>query len=748
MIEHEINNLVAEEWTAEKILADIPKGVEVSKISYSNPVINTPWKYLKFNDSSVFSPAANAFNESKKHNKDSPKFTNAVPGTRQYTMYWTEQKRRCLEGYEPEINGVPCGVKITGEHYFYLNFTQILKSVKDPNTGEDIKRLGFPDFCSMDYYWFLELERNENPMKYGGTSKDKKGMIVAKARRKGFSFKNAAGAVWKYTFFKESYVIIASFLSDYADATMKMAMEMCNFLNEYTEFRHPRLIDRKDEIKSGYIAKENGIEIEKGYKSTIKIMTFQNSAFKSAGKSATRMIFEEAGLFENLKAAYTISEPLFRDGEKMIGIPIIFGTGGDMDNKTQDFADMFYNPRQYGLAEYNNIYEQTDVNGSCGWFVDEMWFRPCEMVAEGKKIYGLDSQGNAHRWVAEWNLDLERFDKQGSDKQAYNKLLTQKCKTPSEAFLVTEGNVFQVAELYARLAKLKSDDNYKYIGQNGRLVEVEGGIDWEPDLKNELYPLNTFPTPTSVNDRSGCIVVYEHPITIKNEIPENMYVIGHDPWGIDSDGGKSLGAAFVLKTKKMGLHGYGFDEIVAEYVGRPDPGGWAEYNYNLEKLSRYYNAKINFENDRGEVKSYFTKKRRLDLLCPPPYTIIKREFSSSTMAGRKFGYSMSSDKMKSIGEDYLYQWLGEKRGIDEATGKELQNLDLIPSKALLEELITYHRKGNFDRVMALIGAIIRLEEIYNPYEEEEKNKRSSLDFIINNPNLFKNNNKSYETIFS
>lgn len=739
-----INEQVAIEWTEDLILQDVPKSVRksVSEMSLKNPVRNTQWKYLKFKDSSVFSPAANDFNRSVKACEGThltPTYTNAIEGTVQYNEYWSVQKRRCLEGYEPEINGIPCGIKITGEHYFYLNFTRIMKYNIDKNTGEEVKKLDFPDFCSMDYYWFLELEKNENPQKYGLTSKDKKGMICAKARRKGFSFKNAAGALWKYTFFKESYVIIASYLADHAQATMNMVLEMSNFLNENTEFRHARVIDRQDEIKSGYKEKNaNGIEIIKGYKSSIKIMTFKNSAFKSAGKSATRMIFEEAGLFENLKMAYTISEPLFRDGDKMIGIPIIFGTGGDMSSATKDFSDMFYNPKQYGLAEYDNIYEKTDINGKCGWFVDEMWYRRSEAVIEDTLYDGMDDQGNANRWMAEWNLDLERSAKRGSDKKAYNALLTQKCKTPSEAFLITEGNIFQTAELYARLSKLKSDDTYKYLGQVGQLVDKEGRVWWEPDLQGVLRPIMEYPT-NHKSDTEGAIIIYEHPVEISGSIPEDLYIIGHDPWGIDSDGGKSLGATYVLKTKKLALQGYGHDEIVAEYVGRPDPGGMEEYNYNLEKLALYYNAKINFENDRGEVRPFFTKRKRLDLLCPPPYVTIQRHMPTSNMAGRKFGYSMGNDKLKQIGEQYVYDWLSEKRGVDEKTGLDLTNIDYLTSKPLIEELISYNRKGNFDRVMALIGCIIRLEEIHNPYTKEED--KHPLGFLFENENLFKKRNQ-------
>lgn len=736
---------VASEWTDEVLYQDVPKKLSdsLSEMSIGNPVRNTQWIYLKFNNSSIFSPAANDFNRSLKACKGTnmePSYTNAIEGTIQYNEYWSLHKKRCLEGYEPEINGVPCGVKITGEHYFYLNFTRIQKYTIDSRTGEEIKQWDFPDFQSMDYYWFLELEKNENPQKYGFPSSAKKGMICAKARRKGFSFKNASGALWKYTFFKESYIIIAAYLEEYANATMSMVLEMSNFLNQYTEFRHPRIINRQDEIKSGYKEKDaNGIEVEKGYKSIIKIMTFKNSAFKSVGKSATRMIFEEAGMFQNLKTAYTMSEPLFRDGDRMIGIPIIFGTGGDMSAGSKDFSDMFYNPKQYGLAEYNNIYEKNDVNGKCGWFVDEMWYRPCEMVIDDKLYKGVDENGNAFRWVAESNLDMERESKRGSDKKAYNGLLTQKCKTPSEAFLVTEGNVFQTAELYARLSKLKSEDTFKYLGQPGELVEIGGNITWVPDLKNKLKPLLNYPL-KQTEDTQGCIVIYEHPIEFKGRIQDDVYVIGHDPWGINAEGGKSLGATYVLKTKKLGLQGFGHDEIVAEYVGRPDPGGMDEYNYNLEKLAVYYNAKINFENDRGEVRPFFTKRKRLDLLCPPPYTTIQRHLPNSNMAGRKFGYSMGNDQMKQIGEQYLYDWLGERRGVDETTGFELTNIDYINSKPLLEELIAYNRKGNFDRVMALIGCVIRIEEIYNKYEAP-KPEKDPMDFIFNNPNLFRNKNK-------
>lgn len=83
-----------------------------------------------------------------------------------------------------------------------------------------------------------------------------------------------------------------------------MTMNVLNFLDEYTEFGGPRLVNRNDEIEFGWVVKENGREVKKKeIDLLLKIMTFQNSGFKSVGKSCSRMLFEEAGLFEKLRAS-------------------------------------------------------------------------------------------------------------------------------------------------------------------------------------------------------------------------------------------------------------------------------------------------------------------------------------------------------------------------------------------------------------------------------------------------------------
>jgi hypothetical protein len=67
------------------------------------------------------------------------------------------------------------------------------------------------------------------------------------------------------------------------------------------------------------------------------------------------------------------------------------------------------------------------------------------------------------------------------------------------------------------------------------------------------------------------------------------------------------------------------------------------------------------------------------------------------------------EKLKDAGEKYIKKWLLTERDYDE-DGKVLLNLHFIYDPALLEELIIYNRKGNFDRVMALMMVMFQLAE--------------------------------------
>ena len=722
-----INPKVAMEWVS--FYDEVPEDLrhKVSDLSLRNPVSNLGTRMLFFTDSSIFSPAANTFRKSEEYAKKTgtrPSFCpGLIPGTPQYKAFWKEERRRCIEGYEPLVDGKPCGIKITGEHYFYLNYCPIIKKYIDPVTKKKVKKRAFPDFLSMDYYWFHQLELAENPEKFGLPPESKQPLIMAKSRRKGWSFKNAAGAVHIYTFTTDGRVVILSQLGDKGKNTFNMALDMIDFINEHTEFSQPwiRRANTKNEcyIKSGWREVVNGQEIEKGRKSIIEAVSLKDKPDGAAGLYATRVLFEEAGQIKDLDVVWRFTEPLIRDGEDFTGMAIIYGTGGDMEKGAEKFAEIFNKPEEYGIKAYRNIYEETVTEESSGYFVDDMWFRPGTLrVRNDSKGYqeyeAVDKNGNPNRWVAEILVDQEREQAKKNKRRSYTTLLTQKCKTPSEAFLRVKGNIMPVAELQEALSRKIVNKEFRLYGTRGYLVENGNEVTFKPDLKNELFEVDS-----RDNDREGCVVMYQAPIYDKDGvIPRGLYIVTMDPIAIDNDGGESLCAIYVVKTS---LYPHlGSDEIVMSYVGRAKEDPIDTANSNALKMCKMYSAMFTHENDRSGkvVRDYFIKNGGLFFMLKPPGSVVSKHISDSATLNRQTGHSMSSEEMKEIGEIYTKKWLLKKIGVKE-NGEPLRVLDKIPEEGLYRELLAYNRTGNYDRVSALFGAVIQMQAMHNEFIKKE-----------------------------
>ncbi len=725
-----VNPKAALEWLS--ALDEIPLDLQskVSDLSTRNPVSNLKMKYLFFTNSLLFSPAAQSFSESCKYKHQTPSYTPYLEGTTAYKKFWQEEKKRCLDGYEPLIDGVPCGISITGKHYFYLNYCRIQKKVELPN-GKTSKTEDFPDFLSMDYYWFHTVDQTENPVKYGRSKYDKEYLDMSKSRRKGWSYKVGSDAVYIYSFVPDGRVIILSQFGDKGRTTFKMCLAMIDFLNKYTEFRQPHKERRMQKndcfIASGTEEEIDGVWTYRGIRTQIETISLKDKPDNAAGKTATLLIFEEGGQIEELKAAIEFSEPTVRDGDDITGMIIVLGTGGDMEKGAKEFSEIFYAPEEFGFRAFDNIYEEAEVSGKCGYFVSDLWFRPGELVHEKKTYEAVDSNGNAHMWVAEISLDKERERKKKGDRNTYATFLTQRCKTPSEAFLVIQGNVFPVADLQGILSKRVSGKEFDLLGRHGELIEVGGMVSFKPDMGFRLNPIDDYPLPHSYKDRQGCVTLFESPREIAGLIQPGAYMVSMDPIDIDNDGGESLCCIVVLKTMKYAPL-IGGDEIVCMYIGRPKEDTADECNRIALKMCKFYNAKLSHENDRGGkvVYDFFIKNNCHHFLMKPPARVLKGEIQNSKTLLRKSGHSMSSEQMKELGEIYLKRWLLKIRNPGEL--KLIRNMDLIPTKRLLKELIMYNRKGNFDSVMALMGGVLQLQELFNEFIEENSDavKRDSI----------------------
>ena len=558
------------------------------------------------------------FREAGKNFIATGRYTNALPGTLEFDRFWDEEYNRCMNGYEVS------GARITGKHYFYLNYCLINKvNLTDDNRGKRKVSKGFllPDFWDGDYeyFWFLEIAENgidptlipklhlNNKVLWteGGKS-----MIVGKARRRGFSYKNAATIAWEYTFIKKSLTLVAAYDKKYLFSEIGIftkVIDMLNHLNEHCPaFKRTRLVNKiaDGRIKSGFIEyTEDGTELTKGFQSAITCISFQNNPDAARGADASKIIVEETGTFINWNESYYAMEPSIKAGDYYTGMMVVFGTGGDMEAGTIDFAEMYYNPDNYNMMPFENVWDEDGLPEKPTGF-----FFPMYQNYEG----AYDKEGNSDIPKAKELLTKLRENKKAKAKspEEYLRHTTEYAWSPSEAFQIISNNVFPTEDLRRQLGLCMTKDEYK--GICGRMAYDErGNAEFVPDLS--LRPLEY--RDKSI-DKSGCIQIWEKPTPGTSY---NLYTAGLDPYATDeANYSESLGSLFIFKRYAIGEETH--DLPVAEYTGRPQ--NFKEFYDQCILLIEYYNASCLYENNINNFKTHCENKHKLHLLSRTP-SIVK-----------------------------------------------------------------------------------------------------------------------------
>lgn len=644
-------------------------------------------------------------------------YIDAPRDSLEWKLYWDEQEYYCKNGYSVD------GVRITGDHYFYLNFCQIMISPPSIGAEEVIKKktsqkktLTFPEFWDADYYYYHEIEKAREEGQH---------MLVLKPRRRGYSYKNAALAAKKYTFERNSTTLILGYDLTYAQETMRMAVDYLDFLIRATDFGKTRdYADKPKEIVEASFQEimADGRKVKGGYMSRIMCATSKNNPDVARGKGASLVLFEEAGSFDNLKATYMATKPTVESGLFVTGQMILFGTGGDMTGGMVDFEDMFYNPEPYGIRAYSNIYEEGMESTKIGFFLPDYYGK------DGFIIRGVSQVEEAKKYE---EAERERIRRTSKDPSLIDKRLVEYPQTPREALTKISTNIFPKGELQAQLNKLKSGKG-GHLGVPGSLIRNDDGVVVFNHSGDER-PIMNFPLKKD-QDTHGCVVQYQHPYRVNGAVPANLYYICHDPYAFDESQGDSIGAAYVIK--RINNESSPDDYIVAEYVGRPTTQD--EYNRNLFLLAEYYNAKIGFENDRGNVIE-FAKNNRLLHWLEEEFDVYDKNNKIANKLGRRFGMSMSNLERKRQGCIYLRDWLLRERTRDE-NGRVIYNLNMINSIPLIEELLKYEYDGNFDRVSALLIGMYYEKQLMNtPVLKKEYAYDDPFFHLIGEPEIMDGN---------
>ena len=667
-----------------------------------NPIRNAEQPYLRFINSAVFQ-------EEGRHFLRHGYYTNAPYGTKDYNDYWDIQEDRVLNGYTVG------GIRVTGRHYFYLNFCLIKARPIDPHTGaekagENRKIITLPRFLDHNFYWFNEFERCAAEGPY--TNYPKQGMIVAKSRRKGFTYQVTGGVYgYNFNFVPASMNILAAYEKGHYKVTLDGIHFTINHVNRITDWGKKRdKSNKRDHFRASFVMKnpETGIEVEDGYMSEIQAVSFKDNPFKSIGESTDLMGFEEAGKFEHLLTAYTISEPTFRDGDIMTGIPLIWGTGGDMEGGTKDFAELFYNPEPYGLAAYENIYDE-NATGDCGWFIDDMWYYPGSVtkkyfINDGKTektetIPFVDKEGNSNRQEAEESLDTKREKRRKGSRSAYNKFITQQPKNPAEAFLRVQGTMFDTVRASARLSQIMTN-RATFIDSIWRANLLINPTNSTVEFEYNLTGIPLYDFPIKDNKQEGVIEIFEQPVkNDQGEIMQGRYIAAIDPYDDDESTTSSVGSILVLDLLT--------DRIVAHYKGRP---ATADAFFEIcRRILKYFNATANYERNKKGLYGYLYNKGQLHLLIDEPEILKDKGISKANTFGNNSKGTYGSTPVIIYGLQRAVQWMSAT-AYGEEEGSEVTVLDKIRSIPLLNEIIAWNPNDNFDDISSLILLMIYRED--------------------------------------
>lgn len=596
--------------------------------------------------------------------------------TAEYFAFWKEQQKRLKDGYKPSG-----GSWIPGNYYFYLNFSKI----HGLQQGARRKSMISPIYRDQDHEYFTEVHHakygdgKDNPGGYG--------IIVLKARRKGFSFMNANILLHEWTCYSHSENGLGAQREDYVQDFRKKMLLSYNELPP--QLRNKILHNNEEIFMSGYKEKEDGIWVEKGMKSMIHFRVMEKpNAFR--GTSLNYMVFEEAGEFLKLKRSYQSSEDCFKEGDVYFGTPIIGGTSNAMEVESDDYMDMYYNAENFNLRPvfikaskvFGSFFDMktgvSDVSGA-----DEF------IKAEAEKRKASGDLQSYYSYLQENPLEVEHaFFKSGKtpfDLEKINKQISN---------INTNPNFQRVQK--GRLDWPKTKDGKEVFGGKPEFVMDDGSV--SEDMHEELFPFE----------------IVEQPLPgIKN-----AHLSAVDPYHIDDDLEEMKKKMSEQKDRSLGsmcvyrrfVNQDTIGELpVAFYTDRPYSK--EKFYENCLKLAIFYDSQILVEyNDDGFLK-YFQQHKMTRYLKERP----RSADSPWSQATNRYGIHMKTYQKKLLTEL-----------VDEYVKKHWEDIYFLK---LLNELSVYGVK-NTDRVMsfgmALIHDMDATKRIYDKKEDNNIERMSGL----------------------
>lgn len=692
-----IRNLISKD---RPLCKDLPRD-EFGKaiIDISNPPIIENIDY--------FRQAAIRFNTTGKYTDLKP---NKNPNS-EYSKWIHEEVKRCWEGLiRPED-----GAWISGDMYFYLNYSPIIQSKIRKGTKVADRIVDFPEFWEgILWRYIYQKEARDNAHHCAEIAKRGASKSYCSASQLVRNFLLGENEVNQ----REVRSLVMAYQKEYLtkDGTLNKFEDMRSFLAQNTQFPHKTLTKSIDKMqwKLGRIDLNTGAEV--GLKNEVLGLSAKDDPDKARGKRSSKIIIEEFGNFPKVTDTYRVILPSVQEGDIVFGQISMIGTGGSEGNDFAGAQEIIYSPLGYNIQPVTNVYDKNSQGkGQC------IYFFPAFINRKG--CYNEDGISDVTKAILElcYNRYLVKYN--SSDPTAISRTKAENPITLQEAIMRRDNTIFPVAAIMDRIEELKMNTReYDDVYTGELYIDKEGIVQYRPTSRQ---PIRFFPHKD--NKLEGGIEIFKMPEKDKNgKVYPDRYWAGIDPYDDDSSNTMSLGSIFILDSFT--------DQIVAEYTGRPFFAD--DFYEECRKLLLFYNARCNYENDKKGLFSYFSKMNCLYLLTDTLEFLKDKDTSYSTTVTNKTKGTKATAAVNAHGRRDLRDWLLKPvTVVKEVDGNDTEvtvtNLSLIRNLALLQELALWNPDGNFDRVSSM-GMLMLLREDKliqygdNPKQQENYNDANDL----------------------
>ncbi len=600
-------------------------------------------------------------------------------GSKNWEDWWLDQFDRCLNGYKTG------GLHIPGRLYYFLNFA-FVTTVK--------RGRHYPEFVDIDYEFAVFVEE---------LKKDHMGGIYTKARRRGLSEKTSKMIVdYGYRFSADSYKAgVGAGLEKYSTANYKKCKELDSWLPP--EMRLHRLTDNSERLVLGWVQEEeDGTSHVSGCLSEVHCQTMKNNPNVFKGEFFEDVIFEESGENPYLLDGYDATKDCFMIGDKMVGTPHIFGTGGNIKNESKGFKYMYYNQDEFDLRAFDIYADRLhnrffigckDENGKVN---DEAAVNIHKLKEENnlddEQVIGCEDVPAARTSIYERRKKLAK----AKDKKRYYDFLQNNPLNAKEAFKNYSHNYFNSEVMNEQM--LRIDEKKGPVIARYRLV-------WKTDSKGQIIvPFQVRPEAVP-NEYDG------HDVIDVLQLPKpdhpGLDIAGLDSYDLDqSKTSPSLGAMLVFR-RSNNIPNAISNAPIALIRARP-PRKEQFYELCL-KTAIWYNilSGVMIDYSKPLVIDYFQKNGGVRFLAKRPKAI---ESEGSTLQ-HDYGASMNRNtKPKMLGLIQSWHYDNLKNCWFEKVVEGMQSYDIEQDDS------------DWDEVDALGLALIKELDIRIPYSGDTTQK--------------------------